>query len=399
MSIDRVNALYEADRDAEARALAVELREHAIPALEGERTGALIEPRLGLADALQGEKGDLGLALEVLAEVREPIGAEHGALVRTLPEDPAELEAWRLATESLRSRQRWYVSSCLSILLETREGELASRPERQTLAEWIPVWLDTLAFRELDPADNVLARYAVVARYYAVALGPDEVRARVEASSPPPSANVDHAARSTDAEGQIERDLAFASISPTYWAGELAGLFERKNKTLDPARAADYAKRATRARAAAEELGLANRSLGLEAREVRLVSALATDDEIALRARLREIKLENDRRVRMNAASWIAASARFQPMPQFERVVGIWREEVDYKPMWFWIAWNAALTGATDQALLVARTAARENRDDRAFVEEYQFMQRRFTAPKAAGRPRPASAPQPSPPG
>jgi len=100
--------------------------------------------------------------------------------------------------------------------------------------------------------------------------------------------------------------------------------------------------------------------------------------------------------VRMNAASWIAAVARFQTVPQFARIVAIWREEVDYKPMWFWIAWSAALNGATDHALLVARTAAREFRDDRAFAEEYQFMQRRFAPPPAGDTPRPASDTRPS---
>jgi hypothetical protein len=125
---------------------------------------------------------------------------------------------------------------------------------------------------------------------------------------------------------------------------------------------------------------------------VRLVAALASGDEPALRRLLREIKLENDRRMRMNAASWIATASRFQTIPRFERVVAIWREEVDYKPMWFWIAWSAALSGATDQALLVARSAASEYPDDHAFVEEYRFMKRRFAAPPSAGRPRPAAS-------
>ena len=151
------------------------------------------------------------------------------------------------------------------------------------------------------------------------------------------------------------------------------------------------ARRSEQAREEARALGLEHRGFEREAREVRLIAALASADEPALRPELREIKLENDRRMRMNAASWIATASRFQTLPQFQRVVSIWREEVDYKPMWFWIAWTAALSGATDQALLVAQSAASEYPDDGAFAEEYQFMKRRFAVPPSAGTPKPGA--------
>jgi hypothetical protein len=254
----------------------------------------------------------------------------------------------------------------------------------------IALWIDKLAFRELDPSDEPLARYAVVARFYAVRFGPDETLARIEAAPLPPRGPIDHAQRG-EGEAQLERDLSFARISPTFWASELASLFAKDRKTLDPARAAALARRTEQAREEARALGFDHRGFEREAREVRLVAALATGDQNALRRELREVKLENDRRVRMNAASWIASVARFRTVPEFSRVVAVWREEVDYKPMWFWIAWSAALTGATDQALLVAKSAANEYEDDRAFVEEYEFMKRRFAARPSVDTRRPAA--------
>lgn len=388
MSIDRMIAMFNAGQLDPGRALARELRDAQIPELETAMGRSLVDPWLALADASQEERGDLGLALEVLALQAPPMDAEIDELAASLQEPGLDLELWRLQTEPERAQIRWYVSSGISLLLATREGELATRPERDRIMACIARWIDQLAFRELDPSENVLARYAVVARFYEAREGEAGIVARIEAAAPPPAGVIDHALRG-DGEAQIERDLEFARISPTFWASELASLFAKEHKTLDPAKAAELARRSEQARSEATANGLDARGFEREAREVRLIAALATGDEPALRSELHEIKLENDRRVRMNAASWVANAARFQTVQQFARVLALWREEVDYKPMWFWIAWSAALSGATDQALMVAKSAAGEYPDDRAFVEEYKFMKRRFAAPPSADRPKP----------
>jgi len=392
MSVDRVIALFEAGQLAEGRALAEELRDVQIPMLEEAMGTPLVDPRLALTDALQVERGDLALALEIMAqELTPPIQTEIARLSASLEGQPPDLEHWRTQTEPARARVRWYVGSGISLLLATRDGELASSPHRAEIETVISEWIAALAFRELDPSESPLTRYAVVARFYAARVGPDELLARVEIAPLPAEASVDHALRGAG-EAQIERDLSFARISPTFWASELASLFAKERSTLDTERVTRLARKSEQARDEARALGLEHRGFEREAREVRLIAALATGDEPALRRELRELKLENDRRMRMNAASWVATVARFQSLPRFARVVAIWREEVDYKPMWFWIAWNAALTGATDQALLVAKSAASEYSDDRAFVEEYRFMKRRFAAPPSAGRPRPEAS-------
>jgi hypothetical protein len=393
MEIDRVVALASAKRMDEARALARDLRNKDIPELEEKMGAKNEEAKLSLADALETEDCDLGLALDILAnDVSPAVRGQIDTLAESLKGKSVDMENWRLQTEPVRDRLRWFVSSSIGLLFETRDGELRDSAARAELSETDLRWIRELAFRELDPAESALSRYAVIGRLLEATSDPNDVRAKIEAAPLPPDPKIDHAVRS-DSPEQTARDLSFIRISPTFWSAEIAALFAKENKTLDPARVDDFAQRAVQALEQAESLGLGHRSFDHELREIRLVTALVSDDEPRLRAELRDIKQENDRRVRMNAASWIATVARFQPMPRFARLVEIWREEVDYKPMWFWIAWNAALAGANDQALLVARTAAHEFHDDRAFVEEYQFMQRRFTGPKAAGTPPRAADP------
>jgi hypothetical protein len=358
----------------------------------------LDEAKLSLADAAMVERCDLALALDILANDLTPaVNAEIDTLAESLRAEKIDMESWRLQTEPLRDRLRWYVASSVSLLFATREGELSGSAARAALAGATRSWIRELAFREIDPSESPLSRYAVIGRLLEATSDPEQVLARIEAAPPPADPAIDHTQRG-DGPEQLERDLSFIRISPTFWGSELSALFAKEKHELDRERVADLARRAHQARDEARALGLDHRSFEHELRELRLVTALVSGDEPKLRVELREIKLENDRRVRMNAASWIAGVARFQTVPRFARVVEIWREEVDYKPMWFWIAWSAALNGATDHALLVARTAVRECRDDRAFAEEYQFMQRRFTAPPAAGKPPPASATRSSPP-
>jgi len=398
MQIDRVVALASAKKTDEARALAREIREREIPDLEKATGSHSDDAKLSLADAVVVEKCDMPLALDILANDVTPSMTEQIAtLTESLNAPKVDMESWRVQTEPMRDRLRWYVSSSIALLFATRDGELQDSAARAALTGTSRAWIRQVAFRELEPGESALSRYAVIGRLLEATSDPNEVLAKIEAAPLPADPNLDHAARG-DGPEQLARDFSFIRISPSFWSTELAALFAKDKRELDHARVAYLGQRAARARDEARSLGLDHRSFEHELRELRLVTALVAGDEPKLRAELHDIKLENDRRVRMNAASWIATVARFQTVPQFSRVVEIWREEVDYKPMWFWIAWSAALDGATDHALLVARTAANEFRDDRAFVEEYQFMQRRFSGPPVAGKQPPARDTRASPP-
>ena len=111
-----------------------------------------------------------------------------------------------------------------------------------------------------------------------------------------------------------------------------------------------------------------------------MLRALVARRPDELRALLRDVRADNDRRERLELASWIAAAARSLPLDWYERVLEMFRDELNYKPMYFWIAWNAALSGAEPQALLTAQLAAREFPDDADFAAEYAHMRRRFGA-------------------
>jgi hypothetical protein len=131
-------------------------------------------------------------------------------------------------------------------------------------------------------------------------------------------------------------------------------------------------------------LGLGHAEFDDAERAARVLRALVARRPAELRALLREVRARNDRRERIELGSWIAASARSLPPDWYAEVLELFRAELNYKPLYFWIAWNAALSGAEPQALLTARLAAREFPGDADFAAEYAYMNRRFGAAAAA---------------
>ena len=315
MGIDRVVALASAGKTEEARALAREIREHEIPDLEKATGSRSDDAKLSLADAVVVEKCDLALALDILAnDVTPSMNEQIATLTESLNAPKLDMETWRVQTEPMRDRLRWYVSSSMALLFATRDGELQDAAARAALTGTSRAWIRQIAFRELEPGESPLSRYAVVGRLLEATSDPNEVLARIESAPLPADPNVDHAARG-DGPKQLARDLSFIRISPSFWSSELAALFAKDKKELDHARVAALGQRASRARDEARSLGLDHRSFEHELRELRLVTALVAGDEPKLRAELHDIKLENDRRVRMNAASWIATRGALPDRP------------------------------------------------------------------------------------
>ena len=109
-----------------------------------------------------------------------------------------------------------------------------------------------------------------------------------------------------------------------------------------------------------------------------------------MRERLAFVKQKDDKRLRDDTAQWLGDAARFLPLDWYANVLGIWKEELDYKPKYFWIAWRAALTGAPRHALMVAELAAKQFKDDPSFTEEYAFMKQ--VLEKAAAEAKPVEA-------
>src|SRR5258706_5124909 len=129
MGIDRVVALASAGKTQEARALARELREHDIPALEQETGARVDDAKLSLADSVMVERCDLALALDILAnDVTPSVNQQLATLAESLRAKHVDMEAWRLQTEPMRDPLRWDVSSSIARLFATRDVDPANTP-------------------------------------------------------------------------------------------------------------------------------------------------------------------------------------------------------------------------------------------------------------------------------
>jgi tetratricopeptide (TPR) repeat protein len=392
LATDRMLALYRAGERDPALALALELRELEIPALERELGRALADPRLTLADALLDPHADADLSLSILAEdvapLLDPVVAE---IAGQLAESDALVKLWNDgAVDPVRYQLRWFASSAVNALHRTRTGALAAHPARGALLASARLWIDGVGFHDFDPTESVLARFALVGRLYAVQGRPADLQARLARAGPPPDGDADFGRRD-DSEEQIERDLPWIASSPTYWASELAEQFAEKTPRADPARVAELAERVLEARRRARELGLDHAEFDASERAARVLRALVGRRPDELRAVMREVRAANDRRERLELASWIAASARSLPLDWYGRVLEIFREELNYKPTYFWIAWTAALSGAEPHGLLTARFATRQFPRDADFAAEYAYMRTRFGPDRAARRASAAS--------
>ena len=221
----------------------------------------------------------------------------------------------------------------------------------------------------------------MLARYYEARYGVASLQERVAGSPVPRSGVRAHTDRSS---ALLADDLSWASISPSYWAGAQRDLFGQDRTSIDGKRVAALAEHVVRARDEARALGLDHPSFEGRVRTTALLTAIFEGEPAPLRTLLRRVKVTNDRQQLWETASWFAAVARFLSLEQYAKVLEIWRDELNYKPMYFWIAWNAVLEGAAEHALLVAALAATEFDEDAAFVEEYEFMRRLHGAERHA---------------
>jgi tetratricopeptide (TPR) repeat protein len=374
LEVDRAAVLYAARRKDEARNLAREIFDVRLPQLEEEMQVPLLDPVLDLVDALVVDGNDVELALEVLARRLAPrVDEAMRVLVEWAQTDDFDPEYWRDGgDEKARSQLRRYAGNSIAVLRATA-GTSSQREDWSRVAESLGRWFEGIAFRDVEGSETVLRRYALLGRYYEALYGVDSLRGRISASPPPGSGGRAHTDRSAGAT-LLDDDLAWASIAPAFWAGAQRDLFARDRQSVSTERVVVLAERVARARAQARALGMDHQSFDGDVHTSALLAAVFARDYPRLRLQLREVKLANDRQQLWETASWIAAIARFLSLDQYADVLEIWRQELNYKPMYFWIAWNAALSGAEEHALLVAEVAATEFHDDPAFVEEYAFM-------------------------
>jgi len=291
--------------------------------------------------------------------------------------------AWITSTggRALRSLLSQYCALGLSLLEElgpTAKGD--AQVER--LAASLQDYFAELCFRDVEEPSNVMNAYAALGMWYGLTQGDAVFAQQLEQAVPASDGTVDHAVRSPGA-ALLARDLRWIRACVPYWDVLVFDLFARDRARVDPQRLQLLARHLEEAVAATTALGMADRSTRFSDVLTREMVALVTGDAVALRRAFHETSAEQDKYLRDAGARWLGQSARFLDPAWFQQALQIWREEVDYKPKYFLIAWSAATNQAPLQGLMAAALAAKRYADDPSFVEEYDYM-KALLAPASA---------------
>ena len=383
MKTELIEHLLDGGHDDEAAKVATEILDTDLPGLKAQLGPSVWQAGLQLGGTLSGHHQKT-LAVRVLSEVLLAAPSDKiPALPTNIDKLIAYLESPKFSQSTwegngqllqLRHLAASYAGLVISMLKDQGPAGLTSQLPLQTAVGHTQRWLDQVAFHDADDPGDYAARYAQAGHFYAALIG-QEAFDRLVATAPLPTTDKDHTHR-IGGLAQMHLDLPWIRASVPYWWTRLAERFGRDHKTLDAAGVAEDARQLRDAYAAVRALGQEDVQLDHQHHLGLLVAALVGRDAAGVRERLKFVAEKNDKRLRDDTAQWLGDVARFLPMDWYAQVIGIWQEELDYKPKWYWIAWRAALQGGPQQALLVASKAAARYADDPAFVEEYQFMRR-----------------------
>jgi hypothetical protein len=180
---------------------------------------------------------------------------------------------------------------------------------------------------------------------------------------------------------QIRQDIPWIKASSAWWSLRIVKLTERRLDKLDTAAFKIAADGLAAAMKVTKELDLEDAQGDRQAEEMAFVVALILKNEAKVRATMKEVKRLNDKRMRDGIAQQIGDQARFMDDAWFDKVVGMWKTEIDYKDKWLWIAWRAAIGKAPEKAQRVADLAAERYKDDPAFVAEAKAMRASLKKP------------------
>jgi hypothetical protein len=266
-----------------------------------------------------------------------------------------------------------FAGTAVAVIAGSGPDQLKRDADLKTLAGAVENWLARVAMHDVNDEDDPLSRYALAGRYYTAMLGEETFDRLLDRAEIPTDAKYQHAKRLSGL-AQLQLDLPWIAASVPYWTGRLMELFARDRVDLDRALVARLGKRCASAYEACRKLGLESTLFEHEVHLTGLITALIGRDANVVRERLRWVKKKDDKRLRDNTAMWIGDTARFLDQEWFNEVLAMWRDELDYKPKYFWIAWRAALGGAPEHALMTAKLAADRFKDDPSFSEEYEFM-------------------------
>ncbi len=399
LSVELVQHLFDAKQDEKARAAALDVLEKQIPALKKDPkykeriTMTLPHIGLELCGALAHGKA-YDIALKALkATQMEDVAGKIKQVGDWLNSARFNQRAWDNSPQLLGLRRQllMYVTIANQVLEGINKDELTTNADLQLAARTVQDWLNTIAFHDIDEPEDSLNRYASAGGFYSAMLGKERLKALLASVEMPKKSNRKHEKR-IGGLAQLQLDLPWIKMSVPYWTGQLMELFEKERTTFNPAEVAELAKNVQTAYDAGKKLGLEHQLFDRNLHLSLVISSMIAQDDKLLRERLRWVKEKNDKRLRDDTAQWLGDAARFVPLDAYKKVIIAWKDELNYKPKWFWIAWRAALNNAPQHALLVAEMAKNEFKDDLSFTEEYEYMKKLFDGAAKPTKTDPAKA-------
>jgi hypothetical protein len=380
--VEMVGFQFDAKDAAGARATTLDILDQRIPELRNGSDREHFEatlPGIGqeLVSALiHGKAWDLALRTLKDTQLDNMIGTID-QVSQWLVSPRFNQKLWDESPQLSQMRMQMAMFSALAIEVLQGAGpdRLKKDADLKRLAGAVESWLAHIAFRDTEDKDDIVTRYASAGRYYAAMLGKDALDRLLE-SVPLPTQEPDKNDQLQRLGGlaQMQLDLPWIALSPPYWTSRLMERFERERTTIDRDQVIALGKRCADTYAACQKLGIDSPNYEREGHLAAFITALIAHDANTVRERLKWVKQKDDKVIRDDTAQWIGDVARFLDDEWFSQVLAMWRDEVDYKPKYLWIAWRAALAGAPSPALLTARFAAERYKDDTTFREEYEFM-------------------------
>jgi hypothetical protein len=401
LSVELVQHLFDAKQEAKARTTALDILDKQLPKLKKDPAYkdkiAQTQAQLGLelvGALVHGKAYDL--ALRALKDTQlDDMAAKITQVGEWINSQKFNQRAWDNAPQLLGLRRLFlmYSGIAVEVLDGIPQDQLTTNADLQLLARTLQDWLTSIAFHDTDEPEDALSRYSIAGRFYTAMLGEDNLLKLIDTVELPKKNDKDHAKR-IGGLAQLQLDLPWVKLSVPFWASQMMQLFERERTTLDKKLVAQLAKQVKTSFDASKAVGLEHQLFERNLHLVQVISAVIGQDANLLRERLKWVKEKDDKRLRDDTAQWLGDVARFVPLDWYDQVIRIWKDELNYKPKYYWIAWRAALNGAPQHALKVAEFAKNEFKDDLSFTEEYEFMKALFAQPAAA--PAPAKKAEPA---
>lgn len=382
------------DEDAATEAV-LDVLDRQLPALSDELGGERsMQFGMQLASTLVAEE-QFDLAHQVLAKTVDPLAEKLLVGLRQFVENSYDERAWHNQGALRLSRRllRFAMSIAESELLQRGPAALLDDPAYAASVDRLQRYQQHLAMYEDDEPWQTVGTYGQLGLTYGTLLGYDHFDALLaEAQLPPETDTVDHHRRRSGI-AQLPFDLPWIRIAPQYPIGRIS-LLRDEEGPLDRELIEQLRGDLIAAAAECGARGLESPFLYDAIHAGELIAALLLEDAEALTHLLGEVAERNDKRLRDRTASTLGEWAKHCSMDWWQQVLDIWVQEVDYKPKYYLIAWQAKLNDAPEHALATAALAAERFADDAAFVHEYDFMRQLLTEAENGDTDEPDAVPE-----